>query len=80
MPELLGFDYQNQPRSSAFRPRDASPDFVIFTVESNFSLFSFASGSIDRCSFASNVHDHDAFVSQHTQMLDVEHLAAKVEE
>ncbi|CAL5383726.1 unnamed protein product [Camellia sinensis] len=67
MPELLRFDDQNQQRSSAFRPRDSSPDSVIFTVESNFSLFSSASGSVDRCSFTSDVHDHDSLVSQLTQ-------------
>ncbi|GMP44263.1 hypothetical protein CsSME_00013276 [Camellia sinensis var. sinensis] len=69
MPELLRFDDQNQQRSSAFRPRDSSPDSVIFTVESNFSLFSSASGSVDRCSFTSDVHDHDSLVSQLTQHL-----------
>ncbi|KAL7245207.1 hypothetical protein ACSBR2_000517 [Camellia fascicularis] len=67
MPELLRFDDQNQQRSSAFRPPDSSPDSVIFTVESNFSLFSSASGSVDRCSFTSDVHDHDSLVSQLTQ-------------
>ncbi|KAL7245213.1 hypothetical protein ACSBR2_000517 [Camellia fascicularis] len=69
MPELLRFDDQNQQRSSAFRPPDSSPDSVIFTVESNFSLFSSASGSVDRCSFTSDVHDHDSLVSQLTQHL-----------
>ncbi|KAM2913815.1 hypothetical protein COP2_044422 [Malus domestica] len=34
-----------------FRVRDPSPDSVIFALESNFSLFSSASASVDRCSF-----------------------------
>lgn len=51
MPDL-GF----QDLGSGFRPtRDLSPDSVIFTGESNFSLFSSASGSVERCSFASDV-------------------------
>ncbi|KAL7244166.1 hypothetical protein ACSBR1_016407 [Camellia fascicularis] len=58
MPELLRFDDQKQQRSS---------DFVIFTVASNFSLFFSVSSSIDRCSFASEVHDHNSFISQLTQ-------------
>ncbi|XWS24230.1 hypothetical protein CRYUN_Cryun28dG0083000 [Craigia yunnanensis] len=33
---------------------NASPDSVIFTLESNFSFFSSASASVDRCSFASD--------------------------
>ncbi|KAF8410073.1 hypothetical protein HHK36_002595 [Tetracentron sinense] len=62
MPEL-GFQEQ-KPSRSGFRARDDSPDSVIFTHESNFSLLSSASGSVDRCSFASNVHDHEALVSE----------------
>ncbi|OWM80717.1 hypothetical protein CDL15_Pgr006747 [Punica granatum] len=54
----LGYEDQSSSRS-AFRARDASPDSVIFTLESNFSLFSSASASVDRCSFASDAHDHD---------------------
>ncbi|THG09100.1 hypothetical protein TEA_014880 [Camellia sinensis var. sinensis] len=64
---LLGFDDQNQQRSSAFRHRDTNPDSIIFTVESNFSLFSSTFDSINHCSVASDVHDHDSFVSQLTQ-------------
>nr|AGN88925.1 remorin-1 protein [Dimocarpus longan] len=49
---------------SGYRARDASPDSVIFTLESNFSLFSSASASVDRCSFASDAHDHDSLASE----------------
>ena len=68
MPEI-GFQEQQQQqvssRSSGLRAhRDASPDSVIFTLESNFSLFSSASASVDRCSFASDAHDHDSFASE----------------
>ena len=67
MPEI-GFQEQQQQvslRSSGSRAhRDASPDSVIFTLESNFSLFSSASASVDRCSFASDAHDHDSFASE----------------
>ncbi|GAV72605.1 Remorin_C domain-containing protein [Cephalotus follicularis] len=66
MPEL-GFQEQQTSssslRSGYSRARDASPDSVIFTLESNFSLFSSASASVDRCSFTSDVHDHDSFAS-----------------
>lgn len=48
---------------SGFGVRDASPDSVIFTLESNFSLFSSASASVDRCSFASDAFDHDSEIS-----------------
>ncbi|VFQ62337.1 unnamed protein product [Cuscuta campestris] len=54
MPEL-GFHDQ----ISAFRARDVSPDSVIFTADSNLSIFSSASASVDRCSFASDSHDHE---------------------
>ena len=66
MPEL-GFQEQSSsaPETrSGFRARDASPDSVIFTLESNLSLFSSASASVDRCSFASDAHDHDSIVSE----------------
>ncbi|XP_058725152.1 uncharacterized protein LOC131596508 [Vicia villosa] len=43
---------------------DTSPDSVIFTLESNVSLFSSASASVDRCSFASDAHDHDSLNSE----------------
>ncbi|KAF5740674.1 hypothetical protein HS088_TW11G00751 [Tripterygium wilfordii] len=61
MPEL-GFDDHSSARSSGFRARDASPDSVIFTLESNF--FSSASASVDRCSFTSDAHDRDSFASE----------------
>ncbi|KAH6788599.1 hypothetical protein C2S51_003605 [Perilla frutescens var. frutescens] len=63
MPEL-GF----QDLRSGLRARDISPDSVIFTAESNFSLFSSASASVERCSFASDIPDQDSVssvVSQH---------------
>ncbi|KAM3710384.1 hypothetical protein ACB098_01G027300 [Castanea mollissima] len=80
MPEI-GFQEQQQQqqvvssRSSGLlraHHRDASPDSVIFTLESNFSLFSSASASVDRCSFASDAHDHDSFASEIS--LSVQHL------
>ncbi|KAB5526685.1 hypothetical protein DKX38_020532 [Salix brachista] len=62
MPERV---YQERSSSrSGFRARDASPDSVILTLESNFSLFSSASASVDRCSFASDAHDHDSLASE----------------
>ncbi|OMO74739.1 hypothetical protein COLO4_26522 [Corchorus olitorius] len=60
----LGFQEPSSVRSSGYRARDASPDSVIFTLESNFSLFSSASASVDRCSFASDAHDHDSLASE----------------
>ncbi|KAL0392057.1 UNVERIFIED_CONTAM: hypothetical protein Sradi_2428500 [Sesamum radiatum] len=57
-----------QDLRSGLRARDISPDSVIFTAESNFSLFSSASASVERCSFASDVPDQDSVasvVSQH---------------
>ncbi|KAJ4701743.1 Remorin-1 protein [Melia azedarach] len=62
MPELA-FQDQRSMRS-AYRARDSSPDSVIFTLESNFSLFSSASASVDRCSFASDAHDHESLASE----------------
>ncbi|KAF7830618.1 Remorin family protein isoform 2 [Senna tora] len=62
MPEL-GFQERSSSRTE-LRPRDSSPDSVIFTLESNFSLFSSASASVDRCSFASDAHDHDSLASE----------------
>ncbi|XP_062023700.1 uncharacterized protein LOC133739898 isoform X2 [Rosa rugosa] len=48
---------------SGLRIRDASPDLVIYTLES--SLFSSsASASVDRCSFASEAFDHDSTASE----------------
>ncbi|KAK2363406.1 cinnamoyl-CoA reductase [Trifolium repens] len=43
---------------------DTSPDSVIFTLESNLSLVSSASASVDRCSFTSDAHDHDSLNSE----------------
>ncbi|CAL0332701.1 unnamed protein product [Lupinus luteus] len=80
MPELL---FQQQRSNRSWRPsfstrprdRDSSPDSVIFTLESNLSLFSSASASVDRCSFASDAHDdHDSLSSQISL-----HLAAQNE-
>ncbi|XP_057973888.1 uncharacterized protein LOC131161890 [Malania oleifera] len=68
MPEP-GFQDQNLSLRSSLRPRDASPDSVIFTLESNFSVFSSASASVDRCSFASDGHDQDSLVSEISQHL-----------
>ncbi|KAI4316695.1 hypothetical protein L6164_024650 [Bauhinia variegata] len=62
MPEL-GFQERTSSRAG-LRPRDTSPDSVIFTLESNFSLFSSASASAERCSFASDAHDHDSLASE----------------
>ncbi|KAE9588414.1 hypothetical protein Lal_00002900 [Lupinus albus] len=42
--------------STKHHDRESSPDSVIFTLESNLSLFSSASASVDRCSFASDDH------------------------
>ncbi|KAF7140404.1 hypothetical protein RHSIM_Rhsim06G0051000 [Rhododendron simsii] len=56
----LGFQDQiYQQRPDSVITRDASPDSVIFT-----SLFSSASASVDRCSFASDTLDHDSPLSQ----------------
>ncbi|XP_052203505.1 uncharacterized protein LOC127808865 isoform X2 [Diospyros lotus] len=49
--------------------RDLSPDSGIFTLESSVSLFSSASASVDRCSFASDVHDRDSLASEVSQHL-----------
>ncbi|XP_043712491.1 uncharacterized protein LOC122661216 [Telopea speciosissima] len=59
----LGVQEKKQSRSG-FRAWDDSPDSVSFTQDSNFSLFSSTSGSVDRCSFASDIHDHEALVSE----------------
>ncbi|XP_022772882.1 uncharacterized protein LOC111315436 [Durio zibethinus] len=59
----LGFQEQSSVRSG-YRARDASPDSVIFTPESNLSLFSSASASVEHCSFASDAHDHDSLASE----------------
>ncbi|GER29970.1 remorin [Striga asiatica] len=60
MPEPAGF----QGLGSGLRARDMSPDSGIFTAESsNFSLFSSASASVDRCSFASDLPDQDSAAS-----------------
>ncbi|XP_019445718.1 PREDICTED: uncharacterized protein LOC109349392 isoform X2 [Lupinus angustifolius] len=74
MPKLEFQQQQQQQRShSSWRPtssgrardRESSPDSVILTLESNLSLFSSASASVDRCSFASDAHDdHDSLSSE----------------
>lgn len=64
MPEL-GF----QDLRSGLRARDISPDSVIFTAESNFSLFSSASASVERCSFASDVPDQESVSSVFSQVM-----------
>lgn len=64
MPEL-GF----QDLRSGLRARDFSPDSVIYTPESNFSLFSSASASVERCSFASDVPDQDSIASVVSQVM-----------
>ncbi|KAK6938682.1 Remorin, C-terminal [Dillenia turbinata] len=56
-------------QSRNHRGRDLIPDSVIFTLESNFSLFSSTSFSADRCSFASDIHDHDSLASEVTHSL-----------
>ncbi|KAG9451034.1 hypothetical protein H6P81_010999 [Aristolochia fimbriata] len=64
-PRMRGFSgIPDQKASrSGFRARDDSPDSVIFPQGSTFSLFSSASGSGGRCSFGSDVHDHESLVS-----------------
>ncbi|CAI9763633.1 unnamed protein product [Fraxinus pennsylvanica] len=64
MPELGIQDLR-----SGFRTRDTSPDSVIFTGESNFSIFSSASVSVECCSFASDVHDQNSLASEVSQHL-----------
>ncbi|KAL4313043.1 hypothetical protein GQ457_01G026690 [Hibiscus cannabinus] len=60
----LAFQDQSSVRSS-YVARDSSPDSVIFTRESNFSVFSSASASVDRSSFASDAaRDHDSLASE----------------
>lgn len=44
---------------SRFRTRDSSPESLVFTLESNYSVFSSTSASVERCSFASDAHDYD---------------------
>ncbi|KAG2663657.1 hypothetical protein I3843_16G044200 [Carya illinoinensis] len=64
MPEV-GFQERTSLTGAGSRGREASPDSVIFNLESNFfSLFSSASASVDRCSFTSDAHDHDSVPSE----------------
>ncbi|ANM58009.1 Remorin family protein [Arabidopsis thaliana] len=49
----------HRPAKSGGSRRDSSPDSIIFTPESNLSLFSSASVSVDRCSSTSDAHDRD---------------------
>ncbi|KAH8516441.1 hypothetical protein H0E87_004696 [Populus deltoides] len=74
MPELVCHRDQISSRAG-FRARDASPDSVIFTLESNFSLFSSTSASVDRCSFASDAYDHEYLASE-ISLCAMQHLAA----
>ncbi|GMH04031.1 hypothetical protein Nepgr_005870 [Nepenthes gracilis] len=62
-------------RARGFRGPDVSPDSVILTQESNFSVFSSASASADRCSFASDALDHESLVTEISQR----HLAGNEE-
>ena len=56
-------------RGSRSLGRDKSPDSVILNFESQFSsLFSSASVSVDRSSFASDAQDHDSFTSEVSQV------------
>ncbi|KAK4722757.1 hypothetical protein R3W88_012990 [Solanum pinnatisectum] len=68
MPEL-GFQDSRSGLGFSRSVRDVSPDSVIYTGDSNFSIFSSASGSVDRCSFASDAHDLDSSVSDVSQHL-----------
>lgn len=68
MPEL-GFQDSRSGLGFSRRVRDVSPDSVIYTGDSNFSIFSSASGSVDRCSFASDAHDQESSVSDVSQVL-----------
>ncbi|KFK36165.1 hypothetical protein AALP_AA4G086500 [Arabis alpina] len=52
-----------RPTASGGSRRNSSPDSLIFTPESNLSLFSSASVSVDRCSSTSDAHDRDSLVS-----------------
>lgn len=60
----MGFQDQTPSSRPAFRARDSSPDSVIYALESSFSLFSSASASVERCSFASEAHDRDSLISE----------------
>ncbi|XP_040995611.1 uncharacterized protein LOC121241829 [Juglans microcarpa x Juglans regia] len=62
----MGFQGQTSSTGAGSRARNASsPDSVILTLESNFcSLFSSASASVERCSFASDAHDRDSLASE----------------
>ncbi|WJX20626.1 hypothetical protein P8452_10162 [Trifolium repens] len=59
---IIGF--QRNAAVAAAAAGDTSPDSVIFTLESNLSLVSSASASVDRCSFTSDAHDHDSLNSE----------------
>lgn len=60
----MGFQEQTASSRPGFRARDSSPDSVIYALESSFSLFSSASASVERCSFASEAHDRDSLISE----------------
>ncbi|XP_073127182.1 uncharacterized protein [Henckelia pumila] len=71
MPEAGGI----QDSGSGFRARDVSPSSFIFNAESNFSLFSSASGSVERCSLTSDAPDQDSLASEVSQHLAAHELA-----
>lgn len=60
----LGFQERSSLRQQGLRARDSSPDSIVFNLESNLNFFSSASASVERCSFASDSHDHDSFASE----------------
>ncbi|XP_020870344.1 uncharacterized protein LOC9327382 isoform X1 [Arabidopsis lyrata subsp. lyrata] len=62
MPSELSYKVHRPAKSGVCR-RDSSPDSIIFTPESNLSLFSSASVSVDRCSSTSDAHDRDSLIS-----------------
>ncbi|XP_022138778.1 uncharacterized protein LOC111009843 isoform X2 [Momordica charantia] len=57
---------------SRFRTRDSSPESVVFTLESNHSVFSSTSASVERCSFTSDAHDYDCRTSDISLSLHLE--------
>ncbi|KAJ0246311.1 hypothetical protein HA466_0168710 [Hirschfeldia incana] len=58
-------EIQRRATSTAYRGsrRDTSPESLVFTPESNLSIFSSASASVDRCSSTSDAHDRDSLIS-----------------
>ncbi|CAH2035499.1 unnamed protein product, partial [Thlaspi arvense] len=62
MPSEIQRPARSTAASGGYR-RDFSPDSLIFTPDSNLSLLSSASVSVDRCSSTSDAHDRDSLVS-----------------